>query len=32
MMAELKYETIVVLDEMPDLLPAFDDFAFAEEA
>lgn len=32
LMAELKYETIDVLDEMPELLPAFDDFAFAEEA
>jgi hypothetical protein len=32
MMAELKYETMDVLDEMPDLLPVYDAFSFPEEA
>jgi hypothetical protein len=32
MMAELKYETVDVLDEMPDLLPVYDAFSFPEEA
>jgi hypothetical protein len=32
LMAELKYETVDVLDEMPDLLPTPDAFAFADEA
>lgn len=32
MMAELKYETMDVLDEMPDLLPVYDAFSLPEEA
>jgi hypothetical protein len=31
-MAELKYETVDVLDEMPDLMPTLDSFAIADEA
>lgn len=31
LMAELKYETIDVLDEMPELMPRLDDFAFSDE-
>jgi hypothetical protein len=31
MMAELKYETIDVLEEMPDLLPRLDDFAVSND-
>jgi hypothetical protein len=31
MMAELKYETMDVLDEMPELLPVFDAFNLPEE-
>jgi hypothetical protein len=32
LMAELKYETVDVLDEMPDLMPTLDSFAIADEA
>jgi len=32
MMAELKYETMDVLDEIPDLLPVYDAFSLPEEA
>lgn len=32
MMAELKYETVDVLDEMPELLPVYDAFSFPEKA
>ena len=32
MMAELKYETVDVLDELPELLPVYDAFSFPEEA
>jgi hypothetical protein len=32
MMAELKYEIVDVLDEMPDLMPTLDSFAFEDEA
>jgi hypothetical protein len=31
LMAELKYETIDVLEEMPELMPRLDDFAFDDE-
>ena len=31
LMAELKYETVDVLDEMPDLLPTLDAFAFSDD-
>jgi hypothetical protein len=31
MMAELKYETLDVLEEMPDLLPVFDAYNLPEE-
>jgi hypothetical protein len=31
MMAELKYETMDVLEEMPELLPVFDAFNLPEE-
>jgi hypothetical protein len=31
LMAELKYETVDVLDEMPELLPAYDAFSLPEE-
>jgi hypothetical protein len=32
LMAELKYETVDVLDEMPDMLPTHDAFAIEDEA
>jgi hypothetical protein len=32
MMAELKYETVDVLDEMPELLPVYDAFSLPEDA
>lgn len=32
MMAELKFETVDVLDEMPELLPVYDAFSLPEEA
>lgn len=31
LMAELKYETIDVLEEMPELMPRPDDFAISDE-
>lgn len=31
LMSELKYETIDVLDEMPELMPRSDDFAYSDE-
>lgn len=31
MMAELKYETVDVLEEMPDLLPRLDEFAISDD-
>lgn len=32
MMAELKYEIVDVLEDMPDLMPTLDTFAFEDEA
>lgn len=31
MMAELKYETVDVLEEMPELMPRLDDFAVSDD-
>jgi hypothetical protein len=31
LMAELKYETVDVLEEMPELMPRLDDFAMSDE-
>jgi hypothetical protein len=32
LMAELKYETVDVLEEMPEILPTLNEFAFTDEA
>jgi hypothetical protein len=32
LMAELKYETVDVLEDMPELMPRVDDFAMSDEA
>jgi hypothetical protein len=31
MMAELKYETVDVLEDMPELMPRLDDFAISDD-